>query len=119
MACNGCDVCGPGAPHRGRGRVADPKRRWWQFWKMVDCSYCGGSGFHIPTMLPIRKLPDVRPSIKPRVTILHSSCAGEHFAVVDVDCKEIGRIPIVVGQTQKQEFWDALSSVIIKCVDGR
>lgn len=77
---------------------------------MVDCSYCGGSGF---------QLPPSRRSIKPRVTILHSSCAGEHYAVVDVDCEEIGRIPIVVGQTQKQEFWDALTGVIIKCVDGR
>ena len=57
--------------------------------------------------------------IKPRVTILTNSSVGQHFAVVDVDCVEIGRIPIVYDQMFEQEFFDALCQVIIKCVDGR
>lgn len=105
--CEFCDGKGP------EGYVPDPKAKWWQIWKFVPCQACKGSGRMQPPN------PIVHETIKPRVTILTNSSVGQHFAVVDVDCVEIGRIPIVYDQMFEQEFFDALRQVIVKCVDGR
>jgi hypothetical protein len=52
MGCNGCDVCGSGPPYKGTGFVLDPARKWWQFWKLLPCSACAGTGYHKPGSPP-------------------------------------------------------------------
>lgn len=110
MGHHACEMC---ADTGVEGYVPDPKAKWWQIWKFVPCQLCKGTGRMQPPSLAVAE------HIKPRVTILTSSSVGQHFAVVDVDCVEIGRIPIVYDQMFEQEFFDALRQVIIKCVDGR
>lgn len=39
--------------------VADPQRKWWQFWKTVQCSVCDGMG--IKPHCPYPKNTDVFP----------------------------------------------------------
>ena len=110
MGHHSCPVCGE---FFGNGCIPDPNAKWWQIWTTVECPACHGTG----RMQPPSQV--VAEPVKPRVTILTSSCVGQHFAVVDVDCVEIGRIPIQYDQMFEQEFFDALRQVIIKCVDGR
>lgn len=110
MGHHSCSVC---CDFFGNGRIPDPHAKWWQVWKSVECPACDGTGRMRP---PMCVAPDL---IRPRVTILLNSCIGKHFAVVDIDCVEVGRIPIVYDQAMEDEFFDALRNVIIKCVDGR
>lgn len=110
MGHHSCSVC---CDFFGNGRIPDPHAKWWQIWRSVECPACDGGGRMRPPM-PVWHAP-----VKPRVTILTNSSVGQHFAVVDVDGVEIGRIPIVYDQMFEQEFFDALRQVIIKCVDGR
>lgn len=41
-----CDTC------RFVGRIPDPDRAWWQFWKRITCPDCGGDGFSKPPGWP-------------------------------------------------------------------
>ena len=110
MGYHACEFC---ADSGVEGYVPDSDAKWYQMWKFIPCPSCKGSGRMQPPSHVVAE------PIKPRVTILLSGCVGQHFAVVDVDCVEIGQIPILSEQRFDQEFFDALRQVVIKCVDGR
>jgi len=54
MPVNGCSKCGSyfGAPRPGTGMMADPSRKWWQFWRCVPCDGCDGTGYAKPGPRP-------------------------------------------------------------------
>lgn len=54
MAHNFCRRCGSHAGSSGSGRIADPNRCWWQFWKVILCPDCGGDGYAKPPGYPDR-----------------------------------------------------------------
>jgi len=39
---NYCNTC------NGSGKIQDPDAKWWQSWKHVQCSVCGGDGYIKP-----------------------------------------------------------------------
>jgi hypothetical protein len=48
MGYNHCRKCGLSSRAPGSGRIADPARKWWQFWRTVECDACGGDGYAKP-----------------------------------------------------------------------
>lgn len=38
---NFCRRCGHDCYSTGSGKIADPTRKWWQFWKTITCPECG------------------------------------------------------------------------------
>ena len=55
MGWNYCRRCGHSPASPGWGTIADPNRRWWQFWKTVTCPDCGGDGIAKPPGWPDRQ----------------------------------------------------------------
>jgi len=48
MPVRWCPKCGGSRYGPGSGRVPNPNRRWWQFWKTIMCPACGGTGYMKP-----------------------------------------------------------------------
>lgn len=78
MGYNFCKKCG------AVGRMPDPQRKWWQFWKTVPCDACGGGGFAKPPGWPdcaeMERLrpnpPPPPPSPPPPATHADCLCCG-------------------------------------------
>lgn len=49
---NFCRRCGHDCYSTGSGKIADPTRKWWQFWKTITCPECGGDGYAKPPGWP-------------------------------------------------------------------
>lgn len=48
MGVRFCRRCGFTSRAPGCGRIPDPDRKWWQFWKTIVCPECGGDGYSRP-----------------------------------------------------------------------
>ena len=66
MNFNWCMKCGFSSGSVGTGRMPDPQRKWWQFWKTVPCDACGGDGFRKSPGWPDRaEMERLRPDPPP------------------------------------------------------
>jgi hypothetical protein len=113
---NACRRCGGHGRHAGAGWVRDTNAARWKFWKTVKCPDCRGKGYLELESAPLVPVRVAARQSDRRVTIIHKSFDGEHFAVIDVDCVEIGEIRISHEIAQSQEFWDGLRNVVKSCL---
>lgn len=112
----GCDDCGGDRLHHGSGYAS-----WFRWpWKRRRlCKKCYGHGViqiaPPPPLPPSRSRTATRPEV---VVLLRYKSGNGHFAVVYVDCEEVGEIPITKAQSQDDAFFVALRVMVQKLVEG-
>ena len=89
-----CLNCG-GDDGYGSGRVMDPQRRWWQFWKTIPCPACGGDGLSKPPGWPdeaeIARLRPEPPPPPPLNTGVPCPCCGLGKMTL-ISCREYASV---------------------------
>lgn len=102
MGVNWCEKCF--GKSLEPGRIPDPDRRWWQFWKTVPCNACGGDGYAKPPGWPDRdEMERLRPSLPPPPPKVCSTCSCESKSSSEVtihDARKWLRSPIPCPECQ-------------------
>ena len=83
----------------GSGRISDPNRRWWQWFKAINCPACGGDGRGKPPGWPdeaemkrMRPKPPPAPPLPPparvRVEIDDDRYGIKFMAMLEKEARE-------------------------------